>query len=142
MTSFFIRAISFHNSLHREVNSSLNHAGERQSCAYLNLSGGNFILFALIKLSVQLNLMEHMTFCGRVITKHIKRVLTRMKSCLTSDSLFGRIFLSFFVLKTQTSHVCVKSFVCFHSLSPPFSASTSLLMFSSASRAPAPCPTW
>ena len=73
------------------------------------------ILIMFLDFSSLLYLVVY-AFIWRIIIQAIKRILAGVKSMIANFYAFFLVFLSLFVLKATTSHIFIKSFVCFNTL--------------------------
>ena len=74
------------------------------------------IIIMFLDFSALLYLVVY-AFIWIIIIQAIKRILASVKSMIANFYDFFLILFSFFVLKATTSHIFVKSFVCFNTLS-------------------------
>ena len=74
------------------------------------------IIIMFLDFSALLYLVVY-AFIWIIIIQAIKRILASVKSMIANFYDFFLILFSFFVLKATTSHIFIKSFVCFNTLS-------------------------
>ena len=86
------------------------------------------IIIMFLDFSALLYLVVY-AFIWIIIIQAIKRILASAKSMIANFYAFFLVFLSFFVLKATASHIFIKSFVGFHSISHLYYLSSCQLLF-------------
>ena len=104
-------------TFYRIFDCSFNKTSNTDFCSDLNFCRCYLsIIIMFLDFSALLYLVVY-AFIWRIIIQAIQRILASVKSMIANFYAFFRVFLSFFVLKVTTSHVFIKSFVCFNTLS-------------------------
>ena len=86
------------------------------------------IIIMFLDFSALLYLVVY-AFIWIIIIQAIKRILASVKSMIANFYAFFLVFLSLFVLKATASHIFIKSFVGFHSISHLYYLSSCQLLF-------------
>ena len=105
------------HSFCRVFDCSLNNTSNTDFCSNFNFCRCYLsILIMFLDFSALLYLVIY-AFIWRIIIQAIQRILASVKSMIANFYAFFLVFLSLFVLKATTSHIFIKSFVCFNTLS-------------------------
>ena len=104
-------------TFYRIFDCSFNKTRNADFCSDLNFCRCYLnIIIMFLDFSALLYLVVY-AFIWRIIIQAIQRILASVKSMIANFYAFFLVFLSLFVLKATTSHIFIKSFVCFNTLS-------------------------
>jgi hypothetical protein len=104
-------------TFYRIFDCSFNKTRNADFCSDLNFCRCYLsIIIMFLDFSTLLNLVVY-AFIWRIIIQAIQRILASVKSMIANFYAFFLVLLSLFVLKATTSHIFIKSFVCFNTLS-------------------------
>ena len=117
------------HSFYRIFDCSFNQSSNADFCSDLNFCRCYLsIIIMFLDFSALLYLVVY-AFIWRIIIQAIQRILASVKSMIANFYAFFLVFLSLFVLKVTASHIFIKSFVGFHSISHLYYLSSCQLLF-------------